>query len=176
MDNTASGTRRQDDDTPQSPSPPNVTSKSTNVSQSGSRPATTGLALQARPSYSTMARPDERLDTVAGANSRVVSQRREPRPRDNQTTAHSVVALRGRQVTTEQFDVELDARSRAGKVSTTIMASYFCSWSSPVILCYSLPSMQTTRKTFLRIIITYLPSSHLAYLPRRKLEVRNARV
>src|SRR6266852_1130548 len=146
MDN--SGTRRQDDDTPQFPSPPNVMSKSTNVSQSGTHRATTGPALQARPSYATMSRKalsDKRLDAAAGGSPGAVSRRREARPTDNQTTAHPAAASRGRQATTEQFDVELDARSRAGKVSTPIMASYFRSWSSPAVLRYSFLLMQTTR-------------------------------
>src|SRR6267154_1986724 len=42
MHNTASGTRRQDDDTQQSPSQLNDMSMSTNLSQSGSHRATTG--------------------------------------------------------------------------------------------------------------------------------------
>jgi hypothetical protein len=130
MVNTASGTRRQDGDTQQSPSPPNVMSKSTNISQSGSHQATTGPTLQGRPSYATMATSrkalsDEHLDSAAGASSAAASRRSEPRPTDNQTTVHPAAASRGRQPTTEQFDVELDARSRAGKVSIPILASYF---------------------------------------------------
>ena len=169
MDNTVSGSRRQDNDTPQSPSPSNVMSKSTNISQSESHRATTGPTLQAKPSYAAMARKalsDERLDSAAGASPGAASRRREPRPTDNQTTAHQAAASRGRQATTEQFDVELDARSRAGKVSTPILVSYFRSWSLPMALHCSLLSMQTTRKTFLRI----------TYLPQRKLELRSARV
>jgi hypothetical protein len=126
MVNTASGTRRQDGDTQQSPSPPNVMSKSTNISQSGSHRA--GPPLQGRPSYATMARKalsDERLDSAAGASPGAASRRSEPRATDNQTTAHPAAASRGHQPTTEQFDVELDARSRAGKVRNPIAASYF---------------------------------------------------
>jgi hypothetical protein len=66
-----------------------------------------------------------RLDSAAGANLGAASRRREPRPTDNQTTAHPAAASRGRQATTEQFDVELDARSLAGKVRNPILASYF---------------------------------------------------
>lgn len=65
------------------------------------------------------------LDSVAGASLGAASRRREPRPTDNQTTAHPAAASRGRQATTEQFDVELDARSRAGKVRNPILVSYF---------------------------------------------------
>ncbi|KAF8495931.1 hypothetical protein F5888DRAFT_1707525 [Russula emetica] len=118
MDNTASGTGRQDDDTQQSPSSSSVMSKSTNISQSGSHRATTGPTLQGRPSYPTMAGKalsDERLDNAADASPGAASRRREPRATDNQTTAHPAAASKGPQATTEQFDVELNARSRAGK-------------------------------------------------------------
>ena len=119
MDYTATRTRRQDGDPPQSHSPPNVMSNSTNISQSGFHRVTTGPTLQGRPSYATMARKvlsDERLDSAAGASPAVASRRREPRPTDNQTTAHPMAASRGH---TEQFNAELDARSRAGKVSAS---------------------------------------------------------
>ena len=129
MDNPASGTRRRDDDTQLPPSPPNVMSKSPNISQSESHQATTGPTLQGRPSYPTMgtsrkALLDERLESAAGASSATASRRESP-PTDNQT-AHSAAASRGRQTTTEQFDVGLGARSRAGKVSTP----YWCHTSA----------------------------------------------
>jgi hypothetical protein len=66
-----------------------------------------------------------RLDSAAGASLWAASRWKEPRPTDNQTTAHPAAASRGRQATTEQFDVELDARSGAGKVRNPILASYF---------------------------------------------------
>ena len=173
MDNTANGTRRQDHDTPRSPSPQNNMSNSTNILQSGPHRATTGPALQARPSHATLARKalsDEHLDNAAGASPASVSRR----PTDNQTTARPAAASRGRPATTEQSDVKADARPRAGKVSTPILASYFRCDPSPLVLRYSLLSMWTTLETFLRI--TYLPPTHLAYLFQRKLDLRNARV
>ena len=96
MDNTASRTRRQDVDTSQAPSPPNVISKST--------------------AEKALSAAKEGFDT--GASPEATSRRSGPRSTDNQTTGHSAAASRGRQATTEQVDVELDARSRAGKVST----------------------------------------------------------
>ena len=126
MDNTPSGTgtRRQDGDPPQSHSPPNVMSNSTDISQSGFHRVTTGPTLQGRPSYATMARTtlsDERPDSSAGASPATAPRRRETRPPDNQTTAHPSTASRSRQATAEQFNAELDARSRAGKVSASIL-------------------------------------------------------
>jgi hypothetical protein len=131
MDNT----RELDDDTPQHPSPPNVMSKSTNLSpsetkltDSGSHRPTSGPTLQGRPSYVTMTRnalSDERLDSATGANPAAASgqssRRRETRPTDNPAaTAISEAASGGRQPKTERrdasrFDIELDARSRVGQ-------------------------------------------------------------
>jgi hypothetical protein len=130
MDNAVTSTRRQDGDTSQFPSLPNVMSKSTNISQSGSHRAATGPTLQGRLSYAAVARKalsDQRLGGAAGASNPVAASRtrREPRPTTNQTTARSAAASRGRQVTTEHFNIKLDARSRAGKVTTPILASHF---------------------------------------------------
>jgi hypothetical protein len=133
--------RGRDDDTPQpeAPTPPDITSKSTNISQSKVNLTDSGLhrassrpTLQGRPSYATIARdapPSERLDGAAGANPATASgqpsRRREPLPTDKQTTAISGTTLRGRQAITErrdasQFDNEFDGRSRAGQVSPRI--------------------------------------------------------
>jgi hypothetical protein len=184
-----------DNDTTKS-SPPDVISKSTNISQnktksadSSSRQVTSGPALQGRPSYAAIARgerSDKRLNSAPGANpaaaSSQQSRRRGPRPTDNQTTAIPGETLRGRQAITErrdanQFDIELDARSRAGQVSPPALA-----WHSglplplvisPVTLRYSLPLVQTTYKAFLRT--PYLPLSFLIYLLQKKIEHNNVR-
>ena len=77
MDNTVTGTRRQDDDTPHYPSPLNVISKSTSISQSGSHRATTGPTPQVSSSYATMdmkTLSDERLNGAAGASPAVMSE------------------------------------------------------------------------------------------------------
>ena len=70
---------------------------------------------------------DERLDSAASAISTTASRRREPPPTDNQTTAHLATLSRGHQASTEQFNVELDARPRADKVSIPILALYLLS-------------------------------------------------
>lgn len=126
MDDTTRGTRRPEGDSPQSPSPPNITSKSTSISQSESQSspshrAATVPALQARPSYAAIAKNVEhRLDIAEGASPGATSRRRELRPTVYQTTGQSAAASRGHQATTEQFDVEPYVRSRAGKVSTPV--------------------------------------------------------
>ena len=128
MDNTSSSSRRQDGDTPQFPPLPNVTSKSTNISQSGSYRAAAGPTLQGRPSYAAVARKalsDQHLGSAAGASSPVAASLRKLHPLNNPTTTRPAAASRSRQVTTGQFDIELDARSRVGKVSTPIWALHF---------------------------------------------------
>ena len=105
----------------------------TRSTDSGSHRPIAGPTLQGRPSYATMARnalSDERLDSAAGANPAVSpgqsSRRREPRPTDNPPEmAVSGATSGGRQPITErrdasQFDIELDARSRVGQVSSTL--------------------------------------------------------
>jgi hypothetical protein len=121
-----------DNDTTKTPSPPEVPSKSTDTSpsktkltDSGPHRATSGPTLQGRPSYASIARKAlsaERLDSAAGASpataSSPPSRRREPRPTDSRATAVPATVSRGRHATAQrkgisEFDVELDARSRA---------------------------------------------------------------
>ncbi len=61
---------------------------------------------------------DERLDSPAARPAAS-----SPQSRRNQATAAPVAASRGYQATTKQFGVELDARSRAGKVSPSPQCS-----------------------------------------------------
>jgi hypothetical protein len=122
--------------TTKSPSPSDVMSKSSQsharLTDSGSHRATSGPTLQGRSSYATMARNallDGRLDGEAGASPAVPlgqpSRRREPHPTVDQTIAIPRETSRDLRAVTErrdasQFDIELDARSRARPVSPHI--------------------------------------------------------
>jgi hypothetical protein len=127
------GTRGPDDDIPLPPPPTDILSKSTNIlTDSGSHRPISGSALQGRLPFVTMAidaLSDEHLDSGAGANPAAASGQpsrwREPRPTDNRISAIPGAASRGFQAIKERrdsnrFDIELDARSRAGQVSPRI--------------------------------------------------------
>jgi hypothetical protein len=126
------GTRRPDDDIPLPPPPTDILSKSTNIlTDSGSHRPISGSALQGRLPFVTMAinALSEHLDSDAGANpaaaSGQLSRWRAPRPTDNRISAIPGAASRGFQAIkerrdTNRFDIELDARSRAGQVSPRI--------------------------------------------------------
>ncbi len=144
----STGTRRRDDDTQQSLPPPNVMSKSTNISRSGSYRASTGPTLQERPPHATMARTslsDERIESAAGASPATPPRRREPRPTGNQTTAVPAAASRGHQTTTGQLDVGHDARSRAGQVSPHVGISTFARHPHLRPLLQSPPDVDNTQ-------------------------------
>ena len=155
-------TRAVYDDTPQTPSPPNVPSKSTNIppsmtksADSGSRRPASGPTPQKRLSYAEMAKKglsNERLNGAAGANPAVApgqSSRRVTRPTGNPpATAVSGATSRGRQPIAErrdtnQFDNELGQRSRGGRQVSPTLAQYFCS----LVILTSGPPLQPTSDT-----------------------------
>jgi len=148
-------TGRANNDATRSPSPPDVMSKSTDISQSktkstdsGSRQATSTQTSQGRLSYAAMARKalsNERLDNAASASPGAASSRpsrtREARPADNRPTAVSAAVSRGRQAPAQHrgmsgFGVGPDAQSRAGQVSPGVAVAL-----PLMILLYSLPLM-----------------------------------
>ena len=155
-------TRAVYDDTPQTPSPPNVPSKSTNIppsmtksADSGSRRPASGPTPQKRLSYAEMAKKglsNERLNGAAGANPAVApgqSSRRVTRPTGNPpATAVSGATSRGRQPIAErrdtnQFDNELGQRSRGGRQVSPTLAQYFCS----LVILTSGPPLQPSSDT-----------------------------
>ena len=151
------------DDTSQTPSPPNVPSKSTNIppsmtksADSGSRRPTSGQTPQKRLSYAEMTKKglsNERPNGAAGANPAVApgqsSRRGVTRPTDNPpATAVSGVTSRDRQPIAEhrdasQFDSELGERSRGGRQVSSTLAWYFCS----LVILTRGPPLQLTSNT-----------------------------
>jgi hypothetical protein len=185
-------TNGPDNDTTRSPSPPDVMSKSTNISQSktkstnsGPRQASGAQTFQGRPSYAAMATKalsSEHLDSAAKASPGAASSRplrtREDRPADNRLTAVPAAVLRDRQGTAHHgdisgFGVGVGAQSRTGQVSPRVVVVLHL-WSSPMTLSYSLPPMQTTHKAVLRA--PCLPLSPVIYLLRKKPEPHSVRM